>query len=88
MPVIKNASWTAENLPEGIVIDSETGILTGTPTEAGEYSVPVSVVTDWGSDVKDMNISVTRASVDFVFTVQAKNAFGSDQKQYIMRVWR
>ena len=58
MPIIRNVSWTAENMPDGVTIDKDTGIISGTPANYGSFSVPVTVKTDYGSDTKDVGIIV------------------------------
>ncbi len=35
--------WTASGLPTGLAIDSADGVITGTPTKAGSYTVTVKV---------------------------------------------
>lgn len=58
MPIIRNVSWTAENMPDGVTIDKDTGIISGTPANYGSFSVPVTVETDYGSDTKDVGITI------------------------------
>lgn len=55
---ITNVSWTASDLPSGLSFDSTTGTFSGTPNEPGEYCIPVSVTTNYGSDTKDVMIMV------------------------------
>lgn len=50
-----NNSWQSENLPEGLVIHN--GVISGSPTTKGIFSVPVTVSNPLGSDTK--NISIT-----------------------------
>ena len=47
-------SWAAEQLPDGISLNH--GILSGTPTAKGNFSVPVTVSNSLGSDTKDISI--------------------------------
>jgi len=41
-------SWAADNLPPGLVIDDATGLISGVPTEAGTFTVTVTVTDDEG----------------------------------------
>ena len=57
--IITRKQWTAENLPAGLTMSSG-GIITGKPTAAGNYDVPVTVRTNWGTDTKNIHISVDK----------------------------
>lgn len=48
--------WRAENLPDGLTL--KNGIISGTPTTAGTYSVPITVANSLGSDTKNITIIV------------------------------
>ena len=87
VPVITSVSWAADNLPPGITFNEATGGFSGMPTAAGDYTVPVSVKTEWGSDTEDVNIVVERRRVTSRFTVQAENNWGTDRKTYTITVW-
>ena len=51
--------WTAEDLPAGLTINENTGIISGTPTAPlGQYSVYVTVETNYGADSKYITIYV------------------------------
>ena len=40
-------TWEATGIPSGLSLDSSTGILTGTPSAAGDYLLTVQVVRGW-----------------------------------------
>ena len=40
--VSTSATWSAGNLPDGLTLDSATGIISGKPTKTGEFSVTVT----------------------------------------------
>ena len=52
-------------LPRGLKFDEETGTFSGTPTVPGEYTVPVFVETEYGSDIKDVEIKVETATYGY-----------------------
>ena len=48
--------WQAQNLPEGLAFHN--GVISGTPTETGSFSIPVSVSNLLGSSTKNISIIV------------------------------
>ena len=58
---ITRVQWSATELPWGIKFDETNGILSVTPTDVGEYIVSVKVKTNYGSDMKDVEIVVVHA---------------------------
>ena len=55
---ITRVLWEASNVPSGLSFDTATGTFSGTPDVEGEYTVPVSVETNYGRDSKDVVISI------------------------------
>ena len=56
---ITYVKWTAEDLPEGLSINEDTGVISGTPIAGlGSSSVYVSVETNYGYDAKYITILV------------------------------
>ena len=55
---ITSIEWGASNLPSGLSFNTATGTFSGTPAEAGDYTVPVTVRTNYGEDTKNVSISV------------------------------
>ena len=73
MPIIRNVSWTAENMPDGVTINKDTGVISGIPVEAGEYTVPVSVTTDWGNDFRELKMLIEGRSEQYYFSYSGRN---------------
>ena len=56
---IKYVRWTAEGLPDGLTLNEDTGVISGTPNAPiGTYSVYVTVETNYGSDSKYIMIVI------------------------------
>lgn len=50
--------YSAEGLPAGLALNSETGVITGRVMEKGDYKVTISVTNDFGSDDKQVTIKI------------------------------
>ena len=88
MPIITSSIWTAEGLPEGVVIDKDEGVISGTVANAGDYTIPVKVKTDYGEDTKDVTLLVKARTAEYPLTLQAANKFGIDQKDFTIVIKR
>lgn len=51
-------SWVAEGMPEGLVLDGETGIIRGNVKEAGEYTVKITAKNAKGSKSSVLTIRI------------------------------
>ena len=51
-------TWTAANLPEGLAIDSQTGFITGTVKDAGDYTVRITAENKLGKTSRDLVIRI------------------------------
>lgn len=51
-------TWSAAGLPAGLSINAETGVISGTLAEAGNYSALVTASNAWASDSKLFTIDV------------------------------
>lgn len=61
-PKITRVRWSAENIPWGLVFDENTGVFSGKPDDIGEYTVPVTVETNYGKDTQDVKFVVEPAT--------------------------
>lgn len=57
-PRITRVRWSAQKNPFGMAFSEVTGVFSGTPEVAGEYTVPVTVETNYGTDTKDVRVVV------------------------------
>jgi rhamnogalacturonan endolyase len=55
-------SYSAPGLPPGLQIDPASGVISGTPTAAGEYTATVIAANPGGSGVLDLTITVLKAN--------------------------
>ena len=55
---IIQVTWSAKNIPSGLKFDASTGTFSGEAGAEGEYTVPVRVETNYGSDEKDVKIVI------------------------------
>jgi alpha-galactosidase len=55
---IRPMTFSAKSLPEGLVLDSDTGIITGTIKQPGEYMVKLEAKNQKGETVRDLKIVV------------------------------
>ena len=56
---ITSVKWEATNLPAGLSINADTGVISGTPNvQPGTYTATIKVTTNYGSDTKTITIVV------------------------------
>ena len=67
-------------MPWGMSFNETTGTFTGTPTETGEYVVPVRVQTNYGQDQKDVYIVVENPASP-VYAIGAQAATWSNNAE-------
>ena len=51
-------SVTSGSLPDGLTLDRNTGLISGTPTTAGTSTFTVKATNDYGSDSKELSITI------------------------------
>lgn len=59
--------YHAGGLPAGLTIDSETGLITGTPTSPGYFDVNLEATNEWGRGALRVSIYVKRAALAPVY---------------------
>jgi hypothetical protein len=56
-------SYSASGLPAGLSINTSTGIITGSPTELGNFNVTINATNSGGSGSAGLNLSVISAPI-------------------------
>ena len=51
-------TWSSSDLPEWLTLDSATGVISGTPTTAGTSTFTVKAENTYGSDSKQLSITI------------------------------
>ncbi len=59
---IPNGGWSATGLPPGLTAPSPTGVISGTPTTAGQYTVHLSATNANGTGTKDVTFTISNPS--------------------------
>lgn len=65
-PPVSSVTWSATGLPDGCVLGEHTGIITGTPTTAGDYTVSLTVESNWGTATGSLIIYVKDGPTRYV----------------------
>ena len=77
---ITSVKWTASEIPSGLSFNESTGTFSGTAANAGEYTVPVTVETNYGTDTKDVAVNVEGRAYS-VYAVGSKAATWSNNAE-------
>ena len=79
---ITSVTWSCGDLPAGVNFDTATGTFSGTPGEDGEYVVPVTVETNYGTDTKDVKLIVAEPEPEIPEEYGAVYAIGTKAKTW------
>ncbi len=58
-----NLSYAAQNLPPGLGVNTNSGLISGTPVLAGSYNSVVSASNRWGTATAAVRFSITNAPI-------------------------
>ena len=84
---ITSVEWQAQDIPSGLAFDSQTGTFTGTGEEAGIFTIPVTVTTNYGTDTKDVKITIERRNYP-LYVIGSKAEVRSEGAEADSEGWR
>lgn len=70
-------SYSAQNLPPGVIVDPGSGIISGTPAYAGDYYVTIAASNPWGTGTNLLHISVTYGQISGLSIVNVHTNYSS-----------
>lgn len=68
------ASYRAEGVPDGLTLDSTTGVLNGTPRAVGQHRITVHATNAAGAAATSLDLNITAPSRIPVFVVEPRSA--------------
>lgn len=79
-----NITWSINSgsLPNGLTLNSDTGVITGTPATSGSYPFAVKAENAYGSKTKELTININDAKTYSVSVTPAKITLPSVKEGY------
>lgn len=72
-------AYGAQGLPDGLSLDAATGIISGTPNFAGNYTVKLSATNDTGTGTRKLTLTIFLLPIPAVTIAQEKDAVITDK---------
>ncbi len=70
------ASYNATGLPNGLTINTTSGLISGTPSNTGTYNVSISATNSSGTNTKTLVLTITQGNQTIVFGTLATKVYG------------
>ena len=84
---ITSVEWQAQDIPSGLAFDAQTGTFTGTAEDVGTFTIPVTVKTNYGTDTKDVLITVEKRKFP-LYVIGSKAEVRSEGSEANSDGWR